>query len=218
MLNINQRAPARNSFHKRFHLPTSGDTVTLADVTLSNPDIARRLRELFSKQTAKILAAHGLRAFEMPKKAAAVHEAGHAVVATWLGKTVTRVGVHECPVGWAGYCHWEGGNWRLEASNTAGMIELARSLFAGLAAELMWADEDRREGSSLDELILSQIAAEEAAGSAAGGEALWRSEVRDVVLQCLNRNTEGVGSVADHLFAHNRLKGQPLRDALAGVV
>jgi hypothetical protein len=214
--NIEQRANVRNSFHKRFHL--SGNTVTLAGVTVKGaPDIAQRMRELLSKQTARILATHGPRAFEMPKTAACVHEAGHAVVATWLGKTVTRVGVHECPVGWAGYCHWEGGNWRLEPSNTAGMIELARSLYAGLAAELMWADEDRREGSSLDELVMSQIAAAEAAGSDAGGEALWRTEVHGAVVQCLFRNQDTLIGVAEHLLEHNRLKGQPLREALAGV-
>src|SRR5262245_55831156 len=105
------------SKRRRFHIPTEGDQVTLAGITISFRDAARRMRELLSEQTSRILAEHGPKAFENPKPAACLHEAGHAVVATCLGKRVNRVYIYKQPAGWAGFCRWDGGHWHIRPSD-----------------------------------------------------------------------------------------------------
>jgi hypothetical protein len=75
----------------------------------------------------------------------------------------------------------------------------------------------KREGSSVDELIMSQIAAALAAESDIVAEAFWRTEVHDAVLQCLDRNWDAVEGIANQLWEHTRMQGQPLRAALARV-
>jgi hypothetical protein len=211
----NGAASSGNTTRKRFHLPVSGDKVTLAGVTICGDDIARRLHTRLAEHVTGILAKHGLQAFEMPKKAACIHEAGHAVVAAWLGKTVTSVRIYECPAGWAGFCDWDGEGWRLKPDDGPGLIELARNLYAGQAAEMM--GREFREGSSLDELIVSQAAAALAAKSDEAAPALWQSEVHEAVVQCLRRNTDALANIGNYLWSHSKMKGQPLRDALAGV-
>ena len=204
---------------KRFHLPASEDKVTLGGVTICGEDIAGKIQDRLSQLVANVLAKYGHQAFESPKELACVHEAGHAIVATWLGETVTSVLVYECPVGWAGFCDWKGDPWRIDSGDKSRLLVLARHMYAGLAGERMWADntEARRQGSSLDELIVSQLATAMAAGSDVAGYELWQSEVYWPVLKCLDRHRVAFGEIADHLIEHNRMKGRNLRNALVWV-
>ena len=98
------------------------------------------------------------------------------------------------------------------------LLARSRITYAGLAAELLFASVDRREGSSLDEIIMSQLLAERAA-SLVGTSAptLWRDEVADWCNIHLRCNREAHSDIADALMNCGRLKGKVLRDLCAKV-
>src|SRR5947209_18660485 len=84
---------------------------------------------------------------------------------------------------------------------------------------MLFAGEDRRDGSSLDEIIMSQLLAEQAA-LLAGLEApcLWRDEVAvwcNIHLRC---NRKAHADIADALMNRGRLKGKVLRELCAEVL
>ncbi len=110
--------------------------------------------------------AQGLAAFECSKRAAAIHEAGHAVVETALGEVVTVCRIERKDViergsvkeVWLGYTRLERTEEILfDSSSPADMIIIqAVRKHAGLAAETAF-DPDARLGSSLDELAMCQM-------------------------------------------------------------
>src|SRR5262245_28365075 len=65
--------------------PLDDDQVTLANQTIAGPGIGRAVREALLREVERIYSGRGPHAFENTKRAASLHEAGHAVVATWLG-------------------------------------------------------------------------------------------------------------------------------------
>jgi hypothetical protein len=217
------RRPAANQAtldeHRNAHLPADDDVVTLAGTTIVAPGIGRAVRGAMSNEITRILAAHGFAAFENPRRATCMHEAGHAVISTWLGKHVTRVTTGRCVQGWTGFTHCADGEWRIhpdDANAPQTLIAVGRNLYAGIAAEMMFARDDFREGSSLDEVVMSQLAAQMAAGDE-DGETLWRSEVHLPVCVHLKRNERVVRRIAGYLLEHRKIQGRPLERMLAGV-
>jgi hypothetical protein len=199
-------------------LAASADRVTLAGVTIEGPGVGRGVYDALSKQIGRLLAEHGLAAFEHPKRATCLHEAGHAVVLPWLGKTVTKITISQRPDGWIGYTHWAEGAWCVDPGNenaSSALIAVSRNLYAGLAAETLFAGNDLREGSSIDELIMSQAAAQAARDGR--GEALWQQEVHYPVCQHLRRNEHVVRRIAGYLLEHRKMQGRPLQIALGEV-
>ena len=62
------------------------DVFTLAGFTMFGPGLGKAVRERFVALAADIMRKHGPRAFEMPKRAAAIHEAGHVTINSVLGR------------------------------------------------------------------------------------------------------------------------------------
>ena len=202
------------------------DVFTLAGFTMYGPGLGKAVRERFAALVAALMRKHGPRAFEMPKRAAAIHEAGHAVVMSILGVRVSDVLID--PVAKGGKLYWGGNTEAPElafADTPASPIGfdtlLARSriVYAGIAAELLFAGDDRREGSSLDEIIMSQLLAERAA-SLVGASApeLWRDQVANWCHVQLHRNRNAHAEIASALLSRGRLKGKVLRDLCANVL
>jgi hypothetical protein len=98
------------------------------------------------------------------------------------------------------------------------LLARSRIVYAGLAAELLFAGDDKREGSSIDELMMSQILAEQAASLVGtGAERLWRDEVATWCYNQLYRNRDAHAEIAAALMKRGRLKGKVLRELCAEV-
>jgi hypothetical protein len=202
------------------------DTFTLAGFTMFGTGLGKAVRERFVALAAGLIRKYGLRAFEMPKRAAAIHEAGHVVVNAALGVRTTSVLID--PLSWNGKLFWTGNTEAPElafvdsAATPVGydtILDRSRIVYAGLVAENLFAGEDRREGSSLDETIMSQILAERAASIiGVDAERLWRDEVYAWCAKELWRNRKAHAAIADALMDRKRLKGKALRDLCAKVL
>jgi hypothetical protein len=207
------------TFNSSYDL-SQDDIFTLAGVTMVGPGLGKAVRERFVAIAANLIQKHGLRAFEMPKRAAAIHEAGHVVINSALGIRTTHVSIDHVyrngELFWIGYTDAPDLAF-LDAPNApAGFDKLlmkARTTYAGIAAEDLFAGPDRREGSSLDEIIVSQIFTEKTASLiGVEPERLWREDVAAWCTNQLWRNREVVGEIAEALMERKRLKGRALRD------
>ena len=202
------------------------DILSLAGFTMVGPGLGKAVRERFIVTAGSIFRNHGPRAFEMPKRAAAIHEAGHVVINSVLGVQTTKVLIDSITRGgklfWIGYT---------DAPNLAfvdspaspvsfdHILRRSRATYAGLAAELIFAGDDRREGSSLDEIIMSQLLAERAASLVGlSAPTLWRDEVAawcNIHLRC---NHKAHVKITTALMNRGRLKGKVLRELCAEVL
>jgi hypothetical protein len=193
------------------------DKITLAGITVEGPGIGGGVRNLLACEMARILAQHGPRAFEAPKHAAAIHEAGHVVAHVLAGNRVQRTRIAERRPGvWLGFTETRSRHW-LRPRSPAQFLQVARSLYAGYAAERML-DQDFREASSIDEIVMSQLAAAMAANILnTDEETYWQTEVHLAVCTSLGRNGTALKMIAEHLLNHQRLKGRRLDNLCAEV-
>jgi hypothetical protein len=113
-----------------------------------------------SKQTLKLLAEEGPRAFEMPRSAALAHEVGHAIVGAHDGFKTARVAIWSTKglagTGWVGktyYASWSRGM-RLDESPPDEVLKHICLMIAGAAGEQLIDREGCRSGSS--QIVVSQ--------------------------------------------------------------
>jgi hypothetical protein len=214
-----------NPFYGQATDLSQDDIFSLAGFTMYGPGLRKAVRERFVALAAGLIRKHGPRAFEMPKRAAAIHEAGHVTINSVLGVRTSNALID--PISRGGTLYWIGFTDAPELAfvdspmSPVGFDDiLARSriTYAGIAAELLFAGEDRREGSSLDEIIMSQLLAERAA-SLVGISApdLWRDSVANWCNSQLHRNRKAHTEITAALLQHKRLKGKALRDLCAKV-
>ena len=214
------RAAPINPYYEHAANLSQDDWFTLAGITMAGPGLGKRVRERFVAIAASLLKKHGLRAFEMPKRAAAIHEAGHVVINSVLGVRTTSVLIDH--IHRSGTLYWIGHTDApdlafVDAPNApAGFDELlmrARTTCAGIAAEHLFAGPDRREASSLDEIMMSQIFAERAASLiGVDPEVLWQNDVWAWCVAQLHQNRNTHAEIAAALMERKRLKGKALRD------
>ncbi len=125
------------------------------------PEIAAGVIDDIGREAKRLLAEEGARAFEMPRSAAIAHEAGHAIVGAHEGLIIVNVEVFRRdgiwgPI-WCGRTD-EPGPWGFEATTPiATMLARVRYMLAGLAAEYLFEPDGARSGSSLDEIVLTQM-------------------------------------------------------------
>ncbi|SHN66586.1 hypothetical protein [Bradyrhizobium erythrophlei] len=202
------------------------DVFTLAGFTMCGPGLGKAVRERFVALAGGLLRKYGPRAFEMPKRAAAIHEAGHVVINSVLGVRTTNVLID--PISRDGKLFWIG---YTDAPDLAFLdspaspvsfdhiLRRSRATYAGLAAEMLFAGEDRREGSSLDESTMSQLLAERAASLlGVDAEILWRDNVANWCAIQLHRNRQIHADITDALMSRRRLKGKVLREFCASAL
>lgn len=137
--------------------------VKLGKVTLSTD--ARglsQLREAFARMTHFGEMAQGARAYGATRRAAALHEAGHAVIHALDGDKVRRIRIirarERSPDGkrqWIGLClHNRGAISLTPETPLDALVALARSVAAGYLAEMAFDREDYRLNSSPDEQLI----------------------------------------------------------------
>jgi hypothetical protein len=214
-----------NPFYEQPADLSRDDIFTLAGFTMCGHGLGKAVRERFVALAADLLKKHGLRAFEMPKRAAAIHEAGHTVANAALGVRTTNVLID--PINRGGKLLWIGFTDAPELAfldtpsarvSFERLLARSRITYAGLAAELLFAGDDKREGSSIDELMMSQILAEQAASLVeTSAERLWRDEVATWCHSQLYRNRAAHAEIAAALMKRGRLKGKVLRELCAKV-
>jgi hypothetical protein len=217
---VARRATPINPYYENSADLAHDDFFTLAGFTMAGPGLGKAVRERFAAIAADILHKHGLRAFEMPKRAAAIHEAGHVVVNAVLGVRTTSALIDHIhrngTLFWIGHTDAPDLAFVDTPLAPAGFDKLlmrARTTYAGIAAELLFAGPDRREGSSLDEIMMSQIFAEMAASLVgATPEALWQNDVWSWCMAQLHHNRNAHAEIAAALLERKRLKGKALRD------
>lgn len=172
---------------------------------------------------------HGATAFAAPREAAAVHEAGHAVMMTHEGLTVESVRIFSRESSWSGWCAEKNSKeWTTSPTTSAeNDLSRARIVIAGLAAEALTGLD--RAGSSLDEVGLSQLIGGINAGVkladpaltdaalAAFQEKLWHDRVWGVTLSTLRANHQPFIRLAELLNQDEVVAGGKLRKALAQV-
>jgi hypothetical protein len=196
------------------------DILTLAGITVGSPGIGKRVQEAIAAFGQDILHKHGLRAFEMPKRAAAIHEAGHVVINSVLGVRTTDVYIdHLHQMGrldWIGFT--EAPEMGRPDVSFEEMLRRSRTVYAGLAAEDIFAGDDRREGSSIDELFMSQLIIENAALLIdTNGEKLWKNDVWAWCLCQLQHNRDVHAEITAELLNRKRIRGKRLRDVCSRV-
>ena len=187
------------------HVNLSGcDQVTLAGITIGYPGIGEQLRGDLERECARILGLHGPAAFVCTKHAAAIHEAGHVVLLAVDGLELDYAFIRQTAAGWTGMTMPKNGSWRLTSDTSpAELIRRSGHLLAGVAAEELF-DADFRAGSSLDEVLVSQLLAALAADGADGRE-LWEQQVRGPVMRRLVERQRSLVDIAEYLLEHGRL-------------
>ncbi len=190
------------------------DRITLAGITLGLPNIGTIVRRMLEDEHARVLAQYGPAAFECPRHAAAIHEAGHVVLYAIQGVVVDHTRIERTPSGWIGFTSAPDCAFRIE-HGVGESLELylnrARQLAAGVIAEELF-DRDFRRGSSLDEVVMSQVLAVKAsllAGAADEGR-YWQQEVWRATGIVLQRHRQAVMEIAHDLHDCERLSGAAL--------
>ena len=181
--------------------------------------LAINAMEIFQKE--------GASAFEMPREAAAIHEAGHCIIGKLNGFKIKKVSIFEktlpaAEAAFRGYDKvWYGRTeespqrrWEVGPSaNASDDLKRAQFVIAGLAVEAM--SQWKREGSSLDELALSQLIAAEAARKlGVDAKQLWNSEVWKLTILTCRHNLEVIDKIADRLLKVGSITGSVLGEML----
>jgi len=199
------------------------DIVSIGGITMHGIGLGRNVRECLAEKTANILARHGPKAFETPKRATAIHEAGHVVINSVLGLETTEVYIEQVDEArWIGWTHAPGLELAASVQNPAShgrILMQSRATLAGIMAEDLFASpDDRRKGSSLDEAIASQLIACEAADRTGnrdgdrGREKFWRNQVWAWCSNQLWHNREVHAEIAEGLIMQGRIEGEELRE------
>ena len=117
--------------------------------------------------------------------------------------------------GWIGFTDVSGGAFVYTPDKPATFDELlarSRTIYAGIAAEALFAGEDRREGSSLDEVLLSQLFGRYAADLIGEDpELFWQRNIHVWCLCQLGGNREVHAEITEALLQRKRVKGKRLR-------
>jgi hypothetical protein len=197
------------------------DEIKLAGVTMAAPGIGGAVRELYRKEIIRIVREHGWSSFESTKHGAAIHEAGHVVVSTMIGDRPKCAWIRKLTDGWDGMTETRNGAF-YEAPgvrvDSGTKINKARSLIAGFAAEKIF-DADFREGSSIDEIIMSQAIIELVAReSGIDAREEWNRNVWNWTLAVLFLNRDVLSEIAAYLYDHHRIDSKPLREFRARIL
>jgi len=186
-------------------------------------DFPPELREMAKLEAERIwqlaYSMQGDKAFENPKRAAALHEAGHAVafqcVADGRFCPPTEVKIFRAEENRA---HWVGSTLdktpRMGLTTPAEMWKSAVRTLSGVVAEALFAKEDYRYGSSVDEVVRGQLAAVQLARMVYAPAEEISLRLNEDTRTILERNANIVEMLAARIERTHKAKGPELRRLL----
>jgi hypothetical protein len=169
--------------------------------------------------TKAMIAKHGVRSCEMPRRAAGLHEAGHAVVFAVLGIAVSRVEVQRRRdlerasgfAAWGGWCTHD----ELEARGDDAFY--AATNLAGWRAECLFAGSALREGSSLDERCIATFVCGGIAAKTGRSPVTVLATIGEWVDRMLTANEATVRAIGRKLMDCKVIEGARLAELLRDV-
>jgi hypothetical protein len=188
--------------------------------------------------TRRTLNEHGPSAFIATREAAIFHEVGHAIIGVHEGLAIRHISIYSravpnCGLMWGGGCSVAGPATCRTGPDTTADDDLhrARFLIGGLAAEA--AMQMDTPGSSLDDLVMSQVFGGNAATKLADPVVLsalsdgpeydaflhqfWDKHVWRVAIRILYVNPEVFFQLAEQLREREKVNGGTLRNMLAQI-
>lgn len=187
-----------------------------------DPDTHRHMLTNMSTLARSAFDLQGPAAFDSSRYDAALHEAGHAVYEAHAGQPVTVLRIFHKTID--GRRQWLGNTmsrapWTVSAETPPTvMLDLARMVIAGLAAEMFCRTSGRFcFGSSIDEVVLFQTLTGAAAARLGVDLPSLLGEQLMSVVMILKDHEAVLHTVADALIAHGSLKGERLAHLLAPV-
>jgi len=191
----------------------SDNTDNLARLFEQNP--GSPLVDLCARMIHKAYEAEGMRAFDNPKSATIVHEAGHVVVATDLGIKVRSTRIWKEETYWLGETLYLGVEMRTDQDTTPWSdFRWACVIMAGLVSEMTFDRANFRVGSSIDEVLLSKVYISNLARKTQRGEPEVSAEVFGKTALILRRNQSIVRAIARRLDMSGKLRRHELRPSL----
>jgi len=196
-----------------------------------HPDIAHEVMRVIGEEVNRCLERDGLRAAEMPRHHAIMHESGHAIVGAHDAVKIERVEIHSLPkaqlkmlvaIGmikrgakvWGGMTYTDS---LAVFTSIDVLLKRACFLIAGMIAERF--SQDYRSASSVDELVLSQLLIDKAChefASQVDPPQLWKACWRRTVA-IIKHNSEAAEGLMRMLDRHERVVGHRLDRALSKV-
>jgi hypothetical protein len=180
------------------------------------PGIGTLVRDMLEDKVSEVFARPGSAAFDNSKGAAAIHDAGHVIVYMVQGVCVEHAHIEAHGSGWFGYTKGRDAAFLIknDEGETAELyLHQARVLIAGVQAEEMF-DPDFRCGSSLDEVVMSQVLAVRAAGLTgqrpSDQDRYWERMVWQPIGVVLHHYRQVHHEIGHHLFAHGSVSRAPL--------
>lgn len=187
-----------------------------------DPGATQQVRDQALGLLANAIATQGPRALENPRSSTIFHEAGHAVVHAHFGNAVVRCKVWQIKRGdergqWTGETV-AGQDWKSDEATSAQQdFRRACCLIAGMIAELHFDHDNFRQASSIDERLLANRLAANAALKTGRDQRSVMMQVVRATNDILERNEDLVRKVAEGLERQGVLRKAFLTPLLAGV-
>ena len=155
---------------------------------------------------------------EFTKRAAAIHEAAHCVVAAREGRTLAKAEIREQSGGWVGAFHTAGGGTWLDLLDRNSIAPQLRIVLAGRRGELLLAPKFYVY-AGLNELVWCQLAILGIVAVAGGMNhypTIWGSVLSETDAT-LREHKDAVLAIADELERHGSIGQEWLADALVSI-
>jgi hypothetical protein len=188
----------------------------------ADPAATQHVRDQALTLLTNAIAAQGPRALENPRSSTIFHEAGHAVVHAHFGDAVVRCKVWQIKRGdeqgqWTGETV-AGQDWKSDEATSAKQdFRRACCLIAGQIAELLFDHVNFRQASSVDEVVIANSLAANAALKTGRDQRSVMMQVVRATKDILERNEDLVRKVAEGLERQGVLRKPFLTPLLAGV-
>jgi hypothetical protein len=133
-----------------------------------DPQTTESIWWCIEREAVRLVGEQGLHAFEMPRSSAVAHETGHAIVAVHDGVAlsyveITRRVIEGCAA-WGGFTQWAQPYppqlMLVHPAPLRNILLRICSLIAGVVGQKVIDPAGCRDGSSIDEVVVSQVLAE----------------------------------------------------------
>jgi hypothetical protein len=187
-------------------------------------EVAELVKQEFTDLARVAYQAQGIKAFEDPKSAAVVHEAGHAVLCAYSGLEMRFLKVWQCKKGiqrghWVGkFQPVEDCSWSTGPDTPPGEdLKNACTQIAGWMAEVLFDHDNLRPGSSLDEVIKARLLSSNFSHKTGADPKQVLMWICSITCSILKKNESVVREIASILDRDGVIRREALSAILANV-